>query len=80
MNRNLGDRYGLDLAAPLDWATLVDRAAETGCVDEMLDLQAMFSIKEADRLFHSLAGGPTPPADFPALVRAAITHPTPRAG
>ena len=80
MNGDIGDRYGLDLAAPLDWATLVDRAAETGCVDELLDLQAMFTIGEADRLFHSLAGGPTPPADFLALVRAAITYSTPPAG
>ena len=75
-----GDRYGLDFTAPLDWATLVDRAAETGCVDEMLDLQAMFSIEETDRLFRSLAAGPAAPTDFAALVRAAITHPTPRAG
>ena len=42
---DMGDRYELDFAAPLDWATLVDRAAETGCVDEMLDLQAMFNIR-----------------------------------
>lgn len=74
------DRYGLDLSESLDWATLVDRAAETGCVEEMLDLQAMFSIAEVDRLVRALADGAAPPADFPALVRAVITHPTPRPG
>lgn len=66
------ERYGLDLAEPLDWATLVDRAAETGCVDEMLDLQALFSIEETDGIFHALVAGATPPADFPALVHAAL--------
>ncbi len=66
------NRYGLDFGEPLDWATLVDLAAETGCVDEMLDLQAVYSIEETDALFRELAGGTAPPANFPALVAAGL--------
>lgn len=69
---NKGERYGLDFDEPLDWATLVDLAAEAGCVEEILELQALLSIGEADELFRRLASGAAPPADYAALLRAAL--------
>ncbi len=69
--RDLRQRYGLDFDEPLDWAILVDRAAATGCVDDMLELQGLMSIQDADRLLRQLAAEERP-ADFPALIRAAV--------
>jgi hypothetical protein len=68
----VGIRYGLDFGEPLDWAVLIDRAVATGCVDEMLDLQSLVEIEEADEWLRRLAAGASPPADFPALLRAAL--------
>ncbi len=66
--------YGLDFGETLDWAALVDRAAETGCVDEMLELQGLLSIEATDRAFRALAAGEHPPADFAALVQVALAE------